>query len=238
MASVLPARSSGESMPSATTSEAPPEVVPATILSRLVVLAKPLMAGLGPMKVASMEPAEHRLDGLGAGVEGGQLELGAAEGVLEDALLDPDDRRGVGDVGEVAEPQRCRWARRRPPSPRRSRCPRLIAVAAVVVVPAGGGQQSEGHEEGQPTHRARPAPGVCVKSDGHSRVFYMSGAHPASGWPVGRRVRQDPHDPKRAIMRPWHPAATDAPTSDRARSRSNGRWRCCNASSGRTAASG
>ena len=57
---------------------------------------------------------EDRLDGLGAGVEGRRLERDVgAERLLEQAVLDADDRRGVGDVREVAEAQRhvgCRGA--------------------------------------------------------------------------------------------------------------------------------
>ena len=53
----MPARSSGESIPSATTRLAPPEVVPATIRSASPFdWAKPLIAGLGPMNVASIAP--------------------------------------------------------------------------------------------------------------------------------------------------------------------------------------
>ena len=57
---VLPARSSGDSMPSLTTRAAPPEVVPATMRTASPsVWAKALMAGLGPMNVASMPSASR-----------------------------------------------------------------------------------------------------------------------------------------------------------------------------------
>ncbi len=53
----MPARSSGESIPSATTRLAPPEVVPATIRNASPSdWANPLIAGLGPMNVASIAP--------------------------------------------------------------------------------------------------------------------------------------------------------------------------------------
>ena len=45
-------------MPSATTSEAPPDVVPETMRKAAPLdWAKPLIAGLGPMKLASRLPA-------------------------------------------------------------------------------------------------------------------------------------------------------------------------------------
>ena len=57
VASVVPARSAGVSMPSRTTSEAPPDVVPATIRRAAPSdLAYPLIAGFGPMKLASIAP--------------------------------------------------------------------------------------------------------------------------------------------------------------------------------------
>ncbi len=50
---------------------------------------------------------EQRLDRRGAGVERARLELTLLPSFCcEDAALDADDRRRVGDVGEVAEPQR------------------------------------------------------------------------------------------------------------------------------------
>ena len=55
VASVLPIRSSAESMSCATTSEAPPDVVPATRVTSPPDSANALMAGLGPMNVASMD---------------------------------------------------------------------------------------------------------------------------------------------------------------------------------------
>ena len=56
----LPARSSGDWMESFTTRAAPPEVVPATRRTASPsVWAKALMAGFGPMKVASMPSASR-----------------------------------------------------------------------------------------------------------------------------------------------------------------------------------
>ena len=67
-------------------------------------------------------PAEQRLDGRRTGVERLRLELDVgAEGFGEDPLLDADERRGVGDVREVAEPQGDLFARKS-----------LSAAAAVV----------------------------------------------------------------------------------------------------------
>ena len=49
---------------------------------------------------------EQRLDRLAAGVEVGDLERDVrSQGVGEDSAVHADDRRGVGDVGEVAEAQ-------------------------------------------------------------------------------------------------------------------------------------
>ena len=57
VASVLSFRSAGALMPSRTTSEAPPDVVPATMRSASPFdLAYPLIAGFGPMKLASRAP--------------------------------------------------------------------------------------------------------------------------------------------------------------------------------------
>ena len=72
------------------------------------------------------------LDAFGAGVERVQLQVHVlAERLLDQALLDADDGRRVGDVGEVAEPERHRdrsasWLRspgrrRRTASPARRR---------------------------------------------------------------------------------------------------------------------
>ena len=88
---------------------------------------------------------EHRLDDLGAGVERRRLELDAvAERLGEEAGLDADDRRGVGDVREVAEPQR-RPARRR----------RRLRHAGVVVVTAArhGGEGEAASDECEPESR-------------------------------------------------------------------------------------
>ena len=101
-----------------------------------------------------MEPADQRLDGLAAGVEGLELEVDAVtERLVEDALLHADDRRGVGDVGEVAEPG-CRWARHR----RRSLLEPSPVLAASSSSPQAAAQQAEGHEDGEPTRPASPAP--------------------------------------------------------------------------------
>ena len=114
VASVVPARSAGESMPSRTTSEAPPDVVPATMRS-----ASPPGLGVAVDRRVGADEAgvegagEQRLDDLGAGVERRQLQRDVgAERLGEQAGLDADDRRGVGDVREVAEPQRDARARR------------------------------------------------------------------------------------------------------------------------------
>ena len=97
----------GSSMPSRTTSDAPPDVVPATMRMRLAV-------GLGvavDRRVRADEAGvdgagEDRLDDLGAGVERRRLERGGrAERIVEQPGVDADDRRRVGDVREVAEAQ-------------------------------------------------------------------------------------------------------------------------------------
>ena len=66
---------------------------------------KALIAGFGPMYVASIEFAEERSHRVAAGVEGLRLELRVAEVLLEEALLDADDRRRVREVREVPEPE-------------------------------------------------------------------------------------------------------------------------------------
>ena len=91
----------------------------------------------------------QRLYGLGAGVERARLELRVvAELLLEDAALDADDRRGVGDVGEVAEPERDVPLLRRRPGAGRGEEP-----------DRGGGDDREHRQAGEPAgdvHRGEP----------------------------------------------------------------------------------
>jgi hypothetical protein len=69
-------------------------------------LAVPVDGRVGPDERGVDGAADQRLDRLAAGVEGLELQVDTvAQGVLKDSLLHPDDRRGVGDVGEVAEPK-------------------------------------------------------------------------------------------------------------------------------------
>ena len=80
---------------------------------------------------------EQGVDGVGAGVERRRLERDVrAELVLgEDALVDADERRGVGDVREVAEPQRDLLARTLGPRSRPT-SPGTPGTAAAAVVAA------------------------------------------------------------------------------------------------------
>ena len=48
---------------------------------------------------------EDRLDGLGTGVEGVRLETTSAPSASASPILDPDDRRRMGHVRKVAEPE-------------------------------------------------------------------------------------------------------------------------------------
>ena len=68
--------------------------------------AKPLIAGLGPMNVASMAPENRAsiasVPALKVAVSSVHV---VAQCLGEHALFEADDRRSVGDVGEVAEPE-------------------------------------------------------------------------------------------------------------------------------------
>ena len=120
---------------------------------------------------------EHRLDDLGAGVERRQLELDVgAERLGEQPGLDADDRRGVGDVREVAEAQRdglaCAAASSTPPAAvaarrrrRRRRTPRRR------------GRRGE--------HGGETNPG---KSDRHSQLSTCA-ALPVATWNTVRELR-------------------------------------------------
>ena len=68
---------------------------------------------VGPDEAGVQRTGEHRLDDLGARVERRRLQRHRRpESVGEVPTVHPDDRRRVGDVREVAEPQRRRAARR------------------------------------------------------------------------------------------------------------------------------
>ena len=97
LATILPSSCAGVVMPWATTSDAPPEVAPATMRSGLA-------AGLGEgvdRRVRADEggverAGEQRLDGRGAGVEDLGVERGAAEGLGEEARRRRRRRRRRG----------------------------------------------------------------------------------------------------------------------------------------------
>src|SRR2546421_578465 len=99
----------------------------------------------------------HGLDRGRAGVERARLELHvASELVLEDAALYADDRRRMGYVGEVAEPERdVALLRRRPRAGRREKADR------------DGGDDREHRQPGQPAgdvHRGGPPMGGWTKN--------------------------------------------------------------------------
>ena len=96
------------SMPSRTTSEAPPDVVPATMRRASPSDCEyPLMAGLGPMNDMSMASANSASIASvpELNVVSSMVDV-VADGGLEEAFFDADDRRGVGDVREVAKTER------------------------------------------------------------------------------------------------------------------------------------
>ena len=148
VASVAPARSAGASMPSRTTSDAPPEVVPETMRNASPPeLGVPVDRRVGPDERGVEGVGEHRLDDLGPGVERVELQLDpVAERRLEDAGLDAEDRRGVGDVWEVPEPER-------------DRCRGRVAVGAARCRGQGHGNDGDGASD-------------LEKSDQHCRDFY------------------------------------------------------------------
>ena len=120
-------------------------------------------------------PREQRLAGLGAGVVGADVSsLASPRASCEDAVLDADDGRGVGDVGEVAQVERAAGLAG-DLTGGLAGCAAPIA-ALVVVTAAGGGQRGEGEEEGQGAQqRPRAAPALPVgNSDRHNHVFYMT----------------------------------------------------------------
>ena len=93
--------------------ETPPDVAPDTMrIARRSNWAHALIVGFGPMKVASSAPAKMAST---ASVPALKIFVSRVD-VLAHAswtmpLLDADERGSVGDVGEVAEPQRDRFGR-------------------------------------------------------------------------------------------------------------------------------
>ena len=103
----LPLRSAARLIDGLTTKYAPPDAVPATTRMSPFVFWYALIAGFGPTNEASIAPGEQRSRCLATGVERLQLELDVrAQLRRERPVLDADDGRRVGDVGEVAESQR------------------------------------------------------------------------------------------------------------------------------------
>jgi Bacterial transcriptional regulator len=168
VANVVLARSSTASIPSRTTSEAPPDVGTGDDPEQFVILLVAIDGGVGADEGRVDRVPEQRLDRLTPGVEGVELEIDTiADGGLEDAFLHPDDRRGVGDVGE-AEPQG--------PVGLGTGAARLLRAvhgvgSGVIVVPAGRSQQADRQTLGRvPCDHAAVAPG------GNGRTDVRSGA--------------------------------------------------------------
>ena len=153
-------------MPSRTTSCAPPEVEPGDDPDRLAVALAEGVDGRVGADVGGVErAAEQRLDGCRAGVEDLGRQRGVAQLVGDVALVDADDRRGVGDVGEVAEAQLGRGGRPRTPPP---------PVPAAVL---GGAGSSEPQAARARTATGRRSSGASAQAaaagvrrcDGHHR---------------------------------------------------------------------
>ena len=96
-----------------------------------------------------------------------QLDVDAgAEGLLEEAGLDADDRRGVGHVREVPEAQRGRLAIAGGRPGGRLGAPWTVSAdTGVLVVPARGGDEHEAGDAAAASDETIPA-----KSDRHSRL--------------------------------------------------------------------
>ena len=106
VAMILPLSWSGEVMSGEVTSWAPPDVEPGDQPDGLAVgLGERVDRRAGADEPGVERAAEQRRDLVGAGVERLGGELRRAQLLGEEAVGDADERGGVGDVGEVAQPQ-------------------------------------------------------------------------------------------------------------------------------------